>query len=358
MGRFTGTKWGTLRALRRDMTGTRHPLLFLVAWVVGGAAMAAACGGGSHDVGATSDAGAGEGASASSDAGAADDPRRPAAEAACAARAQAYCDKLVSCFGVVVASVYGDVTRCAERVSLACVPTILANGSQTTADDVRACAAAIPGAACDAMFETNAPPAACRPKPGTLTAARGATCAFDAQCAGARCPEGPGGCGVCSARSAEGGDCRITHDCDYGLLCAKSGKCRAPGAVSSTCGDDAPCAPPAGCLQGSCIAAVERGEICDAQVDLCDPYRGLYCDPIARRCAPVPVVSPGHDCSSTMTPTICAASSSCTRVNGSDVCVLAATDGAACDGARGPLCTPPAICNQGRCVVLDESSCR
>src|SRR5437763_695193 len=81
------------------------------------------------------------------------------------------------------------------------------------------------------------------------------------------------------ARPLDGGGCRITDDCDFGLLCAKSGKCRAPVAVNSICSDDAPCAPTAGCLSGKCIAPIENGAVCDPSVDLCDPYRALACDP-------------------------------------------------------------------------------
>ena len=324
------------------------PFAALCSWGI-----AFGCGSSNTAGGIATDGGARD--DASLDAGATEDPRRPDADAACADRAKAYCDKLFACFDAVVVSTYGDVTRCAERQKLACVPAILATGSTTTAGDVRACAAALPGATCEDLFTLHAPPVACRPKAGS--GAGGATCAFDSQCATSRCNEA-GGCGSCTTRSSEGKDCRITDDCEYGLTCAASSKCRALVAVGAACSDDAPCKPPAGCLQSQCVAALEQGDVCDPLVDLCDPYRALSCEPIGKRCARVKFLPPGADCAGYFPGSArCATSSVCKKSDTTSRCLAAAADGELCDASAGPLCMAPAICSQGHCLVVDENTC-
>jgi hypothetical protein len=40
------------------------------------------------------------------------------------------------------------------------------------------------------------------------------------------------------------------------------------------------------------------------------------------------------------------------------VCVGSATDGAACDPAKGPSCLPPARCSNGVCTITDPATCK
>src|SRR5215813_3737733 len=97
----------------------------------------AGCNGSSGD--APKDAGAD---AAPSDAAPADAPLdvdpalRAAAQAACAEQSLANCTKLDTCYSPYMTFLYGTRDTCTARLTLSCVPSILAPGSRTTPDDV------------------------------------------------------------------------------------------------------------------------------------------------------------------------------------------------------------------------------
>lgn len=313
------------------------------------AASSAAC---SSSGTATADAGAPDAADASRvDV----DPRvRGDAQAACARRATAYCARLASCYPTEARALFGNVPTCEATIAIACTPTLLARGSTTTPADVDACAAAIPGAACEALFGGNDPPDACKTKRGTLT--DGATCGFGAQCASARCAIG-GACGQCAAPAGADEACTDTFDCAYGLVCA-DGACAAPRGMNEACNARRPCKLPLICDMGNCAAPLPLGEPCRRADDTCDRTAALYCTPysecdvatFATRGACGPIAGGGF--------AICAAGTACWR-GGTGVmeCVPLAPFGAACDDRAGPGCLAPATCVNHVCVVKTEASC-
>jgi hypothetical protein len=331
-----------------------------------GVGVGALAGCGSSSVSAAGDGGGGNeaGIDADADARAPDDPRRPAADAACSERATAYCARLDACFHAELARVYGDASRCEARQKLSCTPAVLAAGSATTPDDVRACASALAGATCDDLFVVHRAPAACHAKAGSL--ANDASCGFDAQCASSHC-YGAGaalvGCGHCAPRASDGGACANANDCDDGLVCAKTARCRAPLDIGGTCSDDAPCKATSLCLQGKCIAWLGEGDVCDGSADTCDRSRALWCNFVAHRCEAAKPLIGGSDCALVASgppgAAYCTASSACAeKTPNAFTCLTAASDGAACDRNKGPLCMPPAFCDRGTCNVITESSCR
>jgi hypothetical protein len=342
--------------------------LAVVASTLGALALADCAGSSGGSMGTASDGGAdGTTFDAYVDAPLDVDPAtRAAALAACATESAAYCARAGACFPTFLAETFGDVTTCEARLTLSCVPTVLSVGSQTTAADVQACAAALPTADCDAVFVDNAPPAACETIAGTLSA--GSKCAFGEQCKGALCNVGPSGCGSCVGRNEAGVDCSSTDECTYGTVCA-SGTCVAPmGEAGSPCVLSTPCTAPNRCAGGTltCTPPLEAGAFCNPNLDnACDSTQSVQCipapdPPLGGVCAPPTLVASGACGEVGSVFVACTGGGVCANVdgNGQGTCMAPAADGAPCDGNDGPLCLPPAICVSGTCVVDDENSCR
>src|SRR5262245_9125073 len=62
--------------------------------------------------------------------------------------AAAYCDRAQACSPAFLTLAYGDVATCNARFIAQATPTLGANGTAYTADQLHACAQAVPGTSC------------------------------------------------------------------------------------------------------------------------------------------------------------------------------------------------------------------
>jgi hypothetical protein len=281
--------------------------------------------------------------------------------------AAAYCDHAQACAPAFLTLAYGDIATCNARFVAAVTPTLGANGTTYTPDQLHACAQAVPGTSCG-DFLAHKPATACRPPAGTL--ADGAACAADAQCAGTRCkiPFGQV-CGTCAKHAAAGAPCGVDDDCSYGLKCV-GGSCVAYGNENDTCDGAHPCRPDLGCKAGKCGTPSTSGTACTDSAE-CDGAHGLFCGTVSKQCAPVTFDSAGQACGLVQQHiALCAgpggycAGLSSSKVQGT--CRAAAADGASCDAVNGPLCNGGAVCVcagsdagcPGTCKLPDPSACK
>ena len=254
------------------------------------------------------------------------------AAAACAMLADAACAKLQSCSAFAVGALFGDVTRCRERIALTCLPTFDAPGTSATPARTLACAQSLPALACETLSIANLGPD-CAAQPGTLAA--GAACGDDAQCASAFCARASDAvCGVCAAATHAGDPC-VRGTCSAGTVC------------------------PAGAT--TCIVPVagQVGDPCTVQ-EQCDIAHAVGCDTLGRRCLRLTLATSTCGANSLLAPTsfaLCPASGTCSALIGG-TCSPAAADGATCNTMSGPACMPPARCVAGTCVVPAPSTCR
>lgn len=285
----------------------------------GGGGAAAGAGGAS----ATSDAGAGGGGVSTG----------PTAADACAALADAACAKLEACSPFAVGALYGDVTRCRERLAVGCLPSFGASGTSATPARTSACAQSLAALPCATLSRGDFGPA-CAAQPGTLAA--GGACGDDAQCASAFCARAADAiCGVCAAATRAGDPC-VRGACSAGTAC------------------------PAG--QTMCIAPVagQAGDACTVAEE-CDLVNAVGCDTVDRRCIRLTLATGACGANALINPTsyaTCPASGTCSALL-AGTCAAAAADGATCStGTSGPACTPPARCVSGRCTLPAPASCR
>src|SRR3954454_22947462 len=124
-------------------------------------------------------------------------PDAPSAEF-CAGYAVKFCERLGGCSQTYLVGVYGTPARCQERLEIQCRAEVAAVGTGLSAVTGMACADALAGASCDALFGNSVP--ACQIE-GTL--GKGASCGSGSQCQSGFCrtPE-TSFCGKCDARAA------------------------------------------------------------------------------------------------------------------------------------------------------------
>src|ERR1017187_6445882 len=67
------------------------------------------------------------------------------------------CTKLAACAPFLLKAVYGDVTTCSDRLTLACTEQSRSTGSGMTANNLQHCADALDTAACKDVFANNVP---------------------------------------------------------------------------------------------------------------------------------------------------------------------------------------------------------
>jgi hypothetical protein len=232
-------------------------------------------------------------------------------------------------------------------------------------------------------------------------------CVFGECGAGAACFGAvPGGQGTCRLRLEVGAleqcgtgtavDTVLPQGlCQAGLLCEAGMQCRLPGGAGATCTDDQACEAGLVCSLGACDVAVPAGEGCfddsqcgpglhcigsqgsgvcrgpggdgdscqtvtaDAAVqwedNLCDPTKGLRCNPTGWVCAPAVPAAAGAACST---------NSSCdggycsgrTGDNAVDsTCQSYVPDGAGCQVDA--QCMPPSLCLDGLCRLRPAFGC-
>ena len=285
---------------------------------------------------------------------------------ACAETTAAICKRLNDCAPALVKLAYGDVTACAARLGIHCTNRFDLPGTSASPLRAHLCAAALAGSSCDDLTAGKLP-GDCTPLPGTLIA--GTACADDAQCASAACVKPVGsGCGVCGVAPKAGESC-AKLSCTTGLACGSANAICAPYArLNEACDANHPCLPTLACKGankvGTCITPLAIGAQCDpAAVEYagCNLARSEYCAPGARTCQALPFAGPGGQCGlANGSFTVCSASGHCDAIAVflPGRCIGAAPDGAACDGAKGPDCTPPAVCSGGICKLTDPMSCR
>ena len=279
--------------------------------------------------------------------------------------ANAYCNRAQACAPAYVTLGYGDVTTCSSRYKQVLQASFGATGSVETADQIEACAQAIPDTTC-ADLMGNRPPSACQTVPGTL--ADGAACGSDSQCKGASCHLAANAlCGTCGERAAAGAACGGDDDCSYGLSCIGA-VCAAYGAENATCDASTPCRPDLGCVGGRCTAPSSAGTACQSSAE-CDDLHGVFCDPTTAKCVTAAFAAPGAACGVVNGQLVgCSGPGPlCGNVNQTTyqgTCVAYAADGAACDTANGPFCDVGAVCvgatagdGKGVCQITNPATC-
>jgi hypothetical protein len=247
---------------------------------------------------------------------------------------------------------FGDAATCAARAKLSCSMVLNAAGSSLTPQVLDDCAKALSGVSCEDLLNRK-PPAACRPKPGSL--ANGVACGIDNQCQGGYCKTN-GECGVCSARAAAGGSCEANQDCDYGLDCANK-VCVTAGGPGAICDTTHPCRADLSCAGGACATPLGPGAKCINLKHDCEPEKGYYCHPTNLVCTAVKQAKLGEACGALANNdyALCVSGSKCSGVGGT--CMAPLADGATC-ALTGPGCQAPASCVDGLCKISDPSTCK
>lgn len=277
---------------------------------------------------------------------------------ACAAYADAYCAKLVSCAAYTVKLLYGDVATCQAGIKAQCLVRGAAPGTGFGAAEFVACAKAESAASCAAFLNDDIH--ACHPVAGAV--ADNGRCGLPSQCQSASCQLTTGSCGRCVKAGAVGEGCSFNSPCGYGLSCA-SGKCAAAGDVGATCGgapgSTAPCKATLYCNAGKCAAQLKLGDRCNASstVTECAASQGLFCDQTTSRCVARTLASAGEACGYSVGKQ-CAASGTCAGAMGGRKCLAAGQLGEMCNTASGLGCISPGTCSSGTCAVFDPASCK
>jgi hypothetical protein len=282
----------------------------------------------------------------------------PDVAAACARHAEVYCRRLDECMPNGVRRNFGELPFCLARRDQACRVDLLTPGRTESPARRLSCADAVDRQSCrDFMF--SRPLAACDYPAGTVK--QGGGCHRSSMCAaGLACEvETDEQCGTCQPALAVGGDCSFwSGGCPQGTLCYAD-QCLMPLTLAAACKRTA-----AACLGGMiCTDAgcVEKsgdvGADC-ARNDVCDPLKSLFCDLASGKCAALPVpVEVGKPCGvvdASGAASRCEETAACFAPPASPtrrVCVARLPAGSKCDTATGPLCTPPAECTRGVCVV-------
>jgi hypothetical protein len=289
----------------------------------------------------------------------------------CLAQNNATCDQMSACDPTGLKLVFGDVTTCKAVGAQNCAATAIPDTNGLT--DPAACLAAIT-ASCDSYFETlDHPPAACRPKAGTLT---GAGCGYDQQCvAGDVCdlsmasnPAPMCMKGTCSPAVTGTTMCNANTDCDSvkgGLQCVPTASgmppmsdgmsvCQAPtyGQSGATClaGSNLQCQVAFYCgPNGTCVQKLGAMQPCNIGDGSCDDRIHLTCalpqGGSATACTPLAVVPSGAQCGAGTT-NLCAGNTYCDTTTTPSTCKLKVTQGNGCvttlngECANGLVCSP------------------
>jgi hypothetical protein len=299
-------------------------------------------------------------------------------EQACGELATARCTLRSNCsrpdgatgVGSSVLELYGDMTTCLARETLACTNGLSAPQTGNDPATVQMCVQAFMTYSCVDFFD-NLPPVVCTP---VGPRANGAPCTFNSQCQSGTCTGTRNGvCGTCGDPPGLGEDC-LASNCARGARClSASNTCAAVGSSNEACDDTHPCDRGLSCVvvdqasAGTCETAGTRvGVACGGTMPGCDGTRGLSCEGAAGAKTCQPVAFAGATCGQLADGSrgACVAGT-CITPDGAEMgtCVPFAPDGDPCDTAAGPGCMLPARCvtdgdsTAGTCVVPTASVC-
>jgi hypothetical protein len=294
-------------------------------------------------------------------------PAGPTVDQACDSYIGALCNQIQKCAPFFVQLVYGDVATCKTRALINCSKAFTAEGTSLTTTKADTCAKDFAAQTCGDLFAATTP-SSCVPDPGKL--ADGTACGDDAQCQSTFCSRMGKTCGVCAKPPSSGAACKEDHDCGHGMNCTNktngTGTCSKPVASGGTCdASTSPCGAGLSCFGGKCVAPAAAGAACDPDAKTapsCDITQGYFC--VKNVCKAVKLAKAGETCgfvAATSDFILCAGGfDNCALTAGTmtGVCTAPAADGAACDDAKGPHCTPPAECVSNQCKISDPSACK
>lgn len=315
---------------------------------------------------------------------------------ACADSVHAACTERDTCSlgSYLNKKTYGDEAICEMRSLPPCLDNLAAKGTGQTPARLEGCVAEYSSYDCTDYLDNN-PPAACATPAGT--AALGAACGVDAQCASAFCAIAQYQvCGTCAALPVAGATCQVAAECGRDSACAKAatataGTCAAYVAAGGACLTDVnPCEAGLSCVgddtttmaKGTCqTSGASVGAACDSTrktAPACNADRGLACIPAAKgsgvgTCQAILLVAVDAPCGDIGSAPItgvadCQAGGLCVEAPAATTgtCVNPAADGAPCDNdtSVGPPCLAPAKCvptsatvTSGICTVPDATKC-
>lgn len=272
----------------------------------------------------------------------------------CSEAAGDLCNKINSCFPVLISLVYGDVATCVSRTELGCNEELGAPGSNVGGAEIATCGNAIAALSCDQVLVDS-------PQECNVAGSRkdGEACQLDAQCESTNCRITSGSCGTCAARSPAGGACASSDDCAENLVCSST-VCATPVDAGGACSTDEQCAGALICKGGACAQASGAGEACNPQASECDGLQALFCNPQSSTCQKVEFANAGEPCGFVDSALVaCTGGGKCNAPAGAQqgTCSAPLADGASCSLETGPDCLAPAECVAGSCQLPNPESC-
>ena len=187
---------------------------------------------------------------------------------------------------------------------------------------------------------TNQMPESCRAMVNGTTA-DGASCTADLECkVGSACVPGAGDTcpGTCTPWAAAGGACTGDGDCERGLKCNDDDdKCEVPLAEGVACEDNDECGYFLVCIDAD--GSGSAGTTCESSVKLQTAGFEQECGSSAS-----PPTAP-----------LCQNTFSCTKVDGTGVCVAASDAGASCLPGFPDPCPQAQYCEATKCAPLPKA---
>lgn len=287
----------------------------------------------------------------------------------CSQYVEALCGWMFQCGNFDKTLAYGSYANCKTAEYDRCIKLAELPGQGWRPADYSACANTYYTLSCEIPLD-GTKVGDCRQKPGGLKV--GQACAVSTQCESLYCTsEGAvaGSCGLCVARAAEGEPCLHDAMCDADQRCvvrdASSSLriCTVRQPLSASCDASHPCESLSSCVAGTCTRLAGVGENCAVSeaARQCDPYQGLYCNPMTERCELKTNANLGEACAMVdVAFKICVFGSSCiaTVDSGGSICIKNAALGGGCDDVVGPGCAASQICLDGICKDRAYVDCR
>jgi hypothetical protein len=261
------------------------------------------------------------------------------------------------------------MATCSAVAKTSCLGSLQATKTAATPDIYMKCSQDINTAACSDVL-AHKTPASCHPQGGTV--GNGMACGDDWQCASGHCaiPDNAT-CGVCADLAGGGGSCpnHTDDECEFGLVCADSLLCVAPGGAGVSCDTGHPCINPLVCVgatmtaPGVCGMGGMPGAACTSDQG-CSVVQGLWCTRDTNRtCAAIAAADPGGRCGflGVSEFALCkggGGGGGCNVATGGvmGTCPKLGMPGEACSSTA--PCKAGAKCVNGLCAVRDPAACR
>lgn len=146
------------------------------------------------------------------------------------------------------------------------------------------------------LFDLSRTTIPCEGETGHGTLANGSQCELSLQCASGHCDSPLTGCGTCAdpvpvTLVPLGAMCDDFHVCESGTACR--GTCRPIADRGESCIDAYCRYEELVCRDGTCVDWSHVGEPCSGPGDC---IRGAGCDPVTKRCTPIPFLPAGAPC--------------------------------------------------------------